>query len=194
MKHLKVAALALVFLMVAGSRVNAQTKIGYIDAETLLYLMPEVAKVDSQLRQYQLDTLGREYQRLLTDYQWKDSMVKNEKPEKPLPPSIKEQYQKDLQELTQTLTNWQQIAGELNQQKQQILIAPAMRKLSDAINTVAKEKGYTHVLSREVFIVAPDADNLIVAVAAKLKVTLPPELIPGGKPAAAPAGAKPAGR
>jgi len=39
MKHLKVAALALVFLMVAGSRVNAQTKIGYIDAETLLYLM-----------------------------------------------------------------------------------------------------------------------------------------------------------
>lgn len=194
MKHLKVAALALVFLMVAGSRVNAQTKIGYIDAETLLYLMPEVAKVDSQLRQYQLDTLGREYQRLLTDYQWKDSMVKNEKPEKPLPPSIKEQYQKDLQELTQTLTNWQQIASELNQQKQQILIAPAMRKLSDAINAVAKEKGYTHVLSREVFIVAPDADNLIVAVAAKLKVTLPPELIPGGKPAAAPGGARPAGR
>ncbi|MBN8782088.1 MAG: hypothetical protein ABS85_11985 [Sphingobacteriales bacterium SCN 48-20] len=194
MKHLKVAALALVFLMVAGSRVNAQTKIGYIDAETLLYLMPEVAKVDSQLRQYQLDTLGREYQRLLTDYQWKDSMLKAEKPEKPLPPSIKEQYQKDLQELTQTLTNWQSIAGELNQQKQQILIAPAMRKLSDAINTVAKEKGYTHVLSREVFIVAPDADNLIVAVAAKLKVTLPPELIPGGKPAGAPAGTKPAGR
>jgi len=194
MKNLKVAALALVFLMVAGSRVNAQTKIGYIDAETLLYLMPEVAKVDSQLRQYQLDTLGREYQRLLTDYQWKDSMLKVEKPEKPLPPSIKEQYQKDLQELTQTLTNWQQIAGELNQQKQQILIAPAMRKLSDAINAVAKEKGYTHVMSREVFIVAPDADNLIVAVAAKLKVTLPPELIPGAKPGAAPAGTRPAGR
>ncbi|MDF2382786.1 OmpH family outer membrane protein [Nostoc ellipsosporum NOK] len=192
MKHLKVAALALVFLMVAGSRVNAQTKIGYIDAETLLYLMPEVAKVDSQLRQYQLDTLGREYQRLLTDYQWKDSMLKTDAT-KPLPPQIKEQYQKDLQELTQTLTNWQSIAGELNQQKQQILIAPAMRKLSDAINAVAKEKGYTHVLSREVFIVAPDADNLIVAVAAKLKVTLPPELIPGGKPAANP-GAKPAGR
>lgn len=180
MKHLKVAALALVFLMVAGSRVNAQTKIGYIDAETLLYLMPEVAKVDSQLRQYQLDTLGREYQRLLQDYQWKDSLLKTDSV-KPLPPSIKEQYIKDLQELTGTLTNWQQIASELNQQKQQILIAPAMRKLSDAINAVAKEKGYTHVLSREVFIVAPDADNLIVPVAAKLKITLPPELVPGNK-------------
>ena len=57
-----------------------------------------------------------------------------------------------------------------------------MRKINEAINAVAKEKGYTHVLSREALLVAPDADNLLQAVAKKLNVTVPPQLLPGYKP------------
>ena len=52
MKKLKMFAVAFV-LLIAGSGVNAQTKIGYIDAETILYLMPEAAKIDSVVRLYQ---------------------------------------------------------------------------------------------------------------------------------------------
>ncbi|MEI9807210.1 MAG: hypothetical protein WDO16_04605 [Bacteroidota bacterium] len=48
---------------------------------------------------------------------------------------------------------------------------------------MAKEKGYTHVLNKEAFLVAPEGDDMIVAVATKLKLKLPPQLQPGNKPA-----------
>src|SRR5690349_6339037 len=109
MKKLQVLAVAVV-LLVAGSRAEAQTKIGYIDAETILYLMPEVAKIDSVIQIYQRDTVGREYMSLLQTYQYKDSIFRDSV--KPAPPAVKEQIGKELGQLTQTLQNWQQIAQE----------------------------------------------------------------------------------
>jgi len=167
-------------LLIAGSGVNAQSKIGYIDAETILYLMPEVAKIDSTIQLYQRDTVGKEYMSLLQQYQYKDSIFRDSA--HPLPAAVKEQYAKDISQLTQTLQNWQQIAQEATQNKQSQLLAPVMKKIQEAINAVAKEKGYTYVVSRESIIVAPDADNLLQAVAKKLNVTVPPQLLPGYKP------------
>jgi outer membrane protein len=99
-----------------------------------------------------------------------------------LPAAVKEQYKKDIDELTQTLQNWQQIASQAVQNKQNQLLAPVMRKIQEAIQSVAKEKGYTYVVSREAIIIAPDADNMLPAVAKKLNITVPPQLMPGYKP------------
>ncbi len=166
-------------LLIAGSGVNAQTKIGYIDAETVLYLMPEAAKIDSLVQLYQRDTVGKEFNSLMATYQFKDSIYRDSLR---VPATVREQTGKELAQLTQTLQNWQQIAQEATQNKQSQLLAPVMRKIQDAIQAVAKEKGYTHVLSRESIIVAPDADNLLQAVAKKLNITVPPQLLPGYKP------------
>ena len=179
MKKLKMLAVA-VGLLVAGSGLQAQTKIGYIDAETILYLMPEVAKIDSAIQIYQRDTVGKEYMSLLQTYQYKDSIFRDSV--HPAPAAVKEQIGKELGQLTQTLQNWQQIAQEAVQGKQSQMLAPVMKKIQDAINAVAKEKGYTYVVSRESIIVAPDADNLLQPVAKKLNVTIPPQLLPGYKP------------
>ena len=184
MKKLKMLAVA-VGLLIAGSGVQAQTKIGYIDAETILYLMPEVGKIDSVMQIYQRDTVGKEYMSLLQTYQYKDSIFRDSV--HPAPAAVKDQIGKELGQLTQTLQNWQQIAQEAVQNKQSQLLAPVMKKIQDAIQAVAKEKGYTYVVSRESVIVAPDADNLLQAVAKKLNVTIPPQLLPGYKP---PVGAK----
>ncbi|MGK2860402.1 MAG: OmpH family outer membrane protein [Chitinophagaceae bacterium] len=184
MKKLKMLAVV-AGLLFAGSGINAQTKIGYIDAETILYLMPEAAKIDSLVRLYQEDTVGKEYSSLLATYTYKDSIYRDSL--HPAPSAVKEQIGKELGQLVQTLQNWQQIAQEAVQNKQSQLLAPVMKKIQDAINAVAKEKGYTHVLSRESIIVAPDTDNLLQPVAKKLNVTVPPQLLPGYKP---PAGAR----
>lgn len=166
-------------LLIAGSGVNAQTKIGYIDAETVLYLMPEAAKIDSLVQLYQRDTVGKEFNSLMATYQFKDSIYRDSLR---VPATVREQTGKELAQLTQTLQNWQQIAQEATQNKQNQLLAPVMRKIQDAIQAVAKEKGYTYVLSRESIIVAPDADNMLQAVAKKLNITVPPQLLPGYKP------------
>ena len=179
MKKLKVLVVAACLVLVANES-KAQTKIGYIDAETVLYLMPEVARIDTLISNFRSDTLGREYTSMLATFQYKDSIFRDSV--HPMPPAVKDQYAKELASLENDLRNWQQIAQELIQQKQQVLLAPVMKKIQDAINAVAKEKNYTYVVSRESLIVAPDADNLLPAVAAKLKVTLPPQLQPGYKP------------
>lgn len=179
MKKLKVLVAAVCLVLVTNVS-QAQTKIGYIDAETVLYLMPEVAKIDSLMRIYQTDSIGREYTSLFQTYQYKDSVFRDSA--HPLPPAVKEQYQKDLLQLTQTLSGWQEIAQQAYQNKQNQLLAPVMRKINEAINAVAKEKGYAYVLSRESLLVAPEADNLLQAVAKKLNVTVPPQLLPGYKP------------
>lgn len=166
-------------LLIAGSGVNAQTKIGYIDAETILYLMPEAAKIDSLVQLYQRDTVGKEFNSLMATYQFKDSIYRDSLR---VPATVREQTGKELAQLTQTLQNWQQIAQEATQNKQSQLLAPVMRKIQEAIQAVAKEKGYTYVLSRESIIVAPDADNMLQAVAKKLNITVPPQLLPGYKP------------
>lgn len=169
-------------LLIAGSGVNAQTKIGYIDAETILYLMPEVQKIDSLVQVYQRDTVGKEFNSLMETYQFKDSIYRDSSGK--VSAAVKEQTGKELQQLTQTLQNWQQIAQDAVQSKQSQLLAPVMQKIQAAIQAVAKEKGYTYVLSRDAMIVAPDADNLLQPVAKKLNVTVPPQLLPGYKPPA----------
>jgi outer membrane protein len=181
MKKLKVLVAAVCLVLVANVS-QAQTKIGYIDAETVLYLMPDVAKIDSQMRQYQVDSIGAEYTSLMQNYQYKDSLVRADSARK-LPASVRSQYEKDLQQLVGTLQGWQEIAQQAYQSKQNQLLAPVMKKINDAINAVAKEKGYAYVLTRESLLVAPETDNLLQAVAAKLKVTVPPQLLPGAKPA-----------
>jgi outer membrane protein len=179
MKKLKFLAIA-ICLMAGTTATKAQVKIGYIDAEAVLYIMPEVAKIDSVVRLYQTDTVGKEFNSLLETYQYKDSVYNDSL--HPLPAAVKAQYEKDINDLRQTLQNWQQIAQRAVQDKQNALLAPVMKKITDAINAVAKEKGYTYVLSRESILVAPDADNMLPAVAKKLNVTVPAELMPGYKP------------
>ena len=90
--------------------------------------------------------------------------------------------EKDLGELANTLQNWNQIGGQAVQAKQAQLLAPLYEKVRKAIQDVAKEKGYTYVLSPDVMIVSPPSDDLTPAVAAKLGVKLP---APGATPAAA---------
>ncbi len=185
MKQLKMLAVV-AGLLFAGIGVQAQTKIGYIDAETILYLMPEIAKIDSQVQVYQRDTIGREFNSLMETYQFKDSIWRDSSGK--VSAAVKEQTGKELQQLTQTLQNWQQIAQEAVQNKQSQLLGPVMKKIQDAIRAVAKEKGYAYVLSRDAVIVAPDADDLLQPVAKKLNITIPPQLLPGYKPPTNPGG------
>ena len=58
MKKLKIFAVAF-SLLIAGSSM-AQSKIGYIDAETILYLMPETAQIDSLMTEYRNDSIQPE--------------------------------------------------------------------------------------------------------------------------------------
>ena len=177
-KIISVFAIALVFLAASGS-VSAQ-KIGHIRADDLIQFMPEVPKIDTALRRFQDDSLNTTLSSLVQDYTYKDSLL-NKTDTSKMPASVKTQIRGELQQLTYTIQNWQQTAQQIMQNKQQQLLAPVYKKVSDAINAVAKEKGYAYVLTSEALIVAPPSDDILPLVAAKLGIKLPNAA--GNKPA-----------
>jgi outer membrane protein len=182
MKKLKVFAVA-VCLLIAGSAMS-QSKLGYVSIETLVQLMPKYGTLDSVLQRYQADTIQPEYSSLVEQYNFNDSLYRDSLH---TPPSVRLEISKKLPSLIYQIQNWQQIQQQALEAKQNELVQPPYKEVDDALTAVAKEKGYTHVFNREAFLIAPDGDNLIVPVAARLKIKLPPQLQPGYKPPTTPA-------
>ncbi|OQY92734.1 MAG: hypothetical protein B6D37_13380 [Sphingobacteriales bacterium UTBCD1] len=176
MKKLKVVVAAL-GLFIAGTA-GAQVKIGYISVDNMVGLMPETAKVDSMVQLYHTDSLQPRYNYTLSEYLRKDSIV-NGKDSLKTPAAVRAQIRQEMQNSAYELQNWQAIAQQAIENKQNELLAPIYKKVVDAIKTVAHEKGYTYVFNKEAFLVAPDADDLLPSVAQKLNVKLPPQVKPG---------------
>ena len=149
---------------------NAQVKIGYISIENMISIMPETGKIDSILERYQGDSLNTMYSELVKTYQYKDSLYRDCLK---TPALVRKQIEGELPSLIYQIQNWQDISNQAMQAKQNLLLQPIYIKVYDAIKLVAKEKGYTHVLNKEAILVAPDGDDLIKLVAAKLKVPIP---------------------
>lgn len=178
MKNLKVLVVAVLLVMLSNA-VNAQTKIGYISVDNVVMLMPATAKIDSILEKFKVDSIQPEYTRLITQYQWKDSVYRDTVK---TPKSVRDEVAKELPSYIYQIQNWQQIEGQIIENKQNQLLAPIYKDVYEAIKAVAKEKGYTHVVSREALIVMPDGDNMLQAVATKLKLKLPPNAPTGARP------------
>ena len=188
MKKLKLL-IVVVGLLVAGS-VSAQMKIGYINLDNVVALMPETKKIiDTLLPKFQADSLNPQLNFYVSEYQRKDSML-NKGDTSRLPSSVKNQLRADMDEYANIVQNWQGYAQQVLEAKRDQLLGPVYQKVYEAVKTVAKEKGYTHVLTKEAFLVAPDSDDLLIVVAQKLKLKLPPQLQGGAAntPANKPAG------
>ncbi len=167
-KILSVIIIGVCLLMAADA--GAQIKIGYIRIDDMVSLMPETAKVDSLLEKYQADSINPQYAQIVSLYQYKDSVYRDSLK---TPPAVRKQIEQELPTLIYQIQNWQTIVNQALEAKQNEFLAPIYRKVYDAVKLVAKEKGYTHVMSKEALLVAPDGDDMIGAVAAKLKVALP---------------------
>lgn len=167
-KLLSVIVLSAGLLFAADA--GAQIKIGYIKIDDMVSLMPETAKIDSLLERYQTDSINPQYAQIVSLYQYKDSVYRDSLK---TPPAVRKQIEQELPTLIYQIQNWQTIVNQAMEAKQNEFLAPIYRKVYDAIKLVAKEKGYTHVMSKEALLVAPDGDDMIAPVAAKLRVTIP---------------------
>lgn len=155
---------------------KAQTKLGYIRIDDMVSLMPDAAKIDTLLQKYQTDSLNATLNNIVQEYQYKDSLLTKTDTSK-TPKSVLTQYKTDVNVLSYQIQNWQTLASQAYQNKQEQLFGPLYEKVVTAVKAVAKEKGYTYVLSKDIFLVAPDTDDLLPIVAAKLGVKVPPALL-----------------
>ena len=139
MSKIKFFLLAAVIVLGAGS-VSAQgQKTGYISVEQMVYLMPELGKIDTLLQKFQADSLNTEFASLIQDYQYRDSMLTKTDTTK-MPPAVKREHRQQLEQIAYQVQNWQQLSQNYMQSKQQELMAPVYQKVMDAVRTVAKDK------------------------------------------------------
>ena len=166
MKKLLVAAAIILGTYLA----SAQSKIGYINSDELMGDMPEAAKADAELKQFQTD-LGKQGQDLMNDLNTKDSLFVKDSTS--FSPSIKEIKRNELIKLYQRVQGWQNEAQELYQAEAQKKIVPIRNKALDAIKAVAKENGYGYVFdnAQGSLLIAPPGDDLLPLVKKKLGIT-----------------------
>jgi outer membrane protein len=148
---------------------EAGLKLGYVNSQELLSVMPEMTKADGDLKlfakqyQDQLETMGKEFEKKGGEYQ---------AAEKTMSEAVKEVKQKELQSLEARIRDFQQSAQEKIGKKKEDLYKPILEKADKAIKDVAKEKGYSYVFdaSSGGLLYANETDNLLPLVKTKLGI------------------------
>lgn len=176
--------------MLFAGNANAQVKIGLVNIDDVVSYMV------SQLPQkISLDTVGQQFVKdsVLPTYEYKQAEYNKKMNElgdtaSKLSEQVKKIMFQDMQQLQQDLSGADQVIQQVYQYKQNEFLAPFYEKAQKAIESVAKKKGYTHVMAPDVFRVAPESDNISLAVLTELGLKLPEQPKPTTKqPAAAPA-------
>ncbi len=173
MKKFLTAVVMATGILIANNA-NAQTKIGYIRIDDIVGLMPELAP-----NKVAMDTVGQKFVQdsimpRLTYVQGEYQKKLVEFGDTTKPASVRDLILKDLQGYKDELDGANSYIQQVMQYKQQEFLQPYYAKAKKAIEQVAKEKGYTHVMNTDVFFVAPPADEMSLMVLAKLGIKPPP--------------------
>jgi outer membrane protein len=169
-KMKKILRPALVIMLCAVMSIGfsqANAKLGYIDSNELLEMMPAKDSIQTVLQDYgkslenQLQTMYAEYQTKVQDYQANSSTMSD---------IIRQTKEKELADLETRIQTFQQQADTDLQDKQAKLLQPLLDKAKNAITAVAKENGYTYIfdVGTGAFLYYEKGDNIMPLVKVKL--------------------------
>jgi len=162
----------ILFIAFVSTLSSAQSKVGTINSDYVMSLMPEAKVVLTMSEAYgaKLDSSftikTRNYQARVLDF--------NEK-EKEMGELMKKTLIKEITALEVDLKNYQNNGTKLMQLKQNELMRPLYKIINNAINAVAKENKYSQVLTStgNQFVYIDDNFDITKLVIAKLGLTEP---------------------
>ena len=138
---LKIMLYSIVFLSTISF---AQTKVGTVNSNYIVNLMPESAIAFKRTENYALK-LDSTFSVKISEYRKKlDDFKKNENT---LGILAKKTATEEITALETDVKNYQQNAQKLIQLKQEELMRPLYKKLSNAIQEVAKAEEFTQILT-----------------------------------------------
>ena len=138
----KLIKLTLIVAMTMSVSTLSAQKFARVSSQEIFDLMPEKAEMQKNLEAFGKD-LNEQLEQIQVELNNKSADF--EKNQATMAPSIKQMKQQELQQLYGRLQEFQQIAQQDFQRKQQELVAPIDKKLKDAIAKVAKAGGYLAV-------------------------------------------------
>ncbi|WP_339752650.1 OmpH family outer membrane protein [Algoriphagus aquimarinus] len=169
--------LSTIALLCFGFVATAQgLKIGFTSAEYIMSLMPEMMQIDSDVTDYgaqldqQLKTKTQAFQQQVQTYQQSMNTMTEEAR------GTKEQ---ELTKMQQEVQKFEQDVQAAYSRKLQELLEPVQTRVYNAINDVAAENNYTHILAESagqagpILLYSQENDPFTDLVLVKLGVTPP---------------------
>ncbi len=159
----------IVFGALTLSTASFAQKTAYVELDSLLSIMPEMAEAKKVSADFYkqlegtLTTMQKELNDKLAEYQANETKYTD---------LIKQMKQKELQDLNQRIQDFQVQAQTEFQKKNDELTRPINEKAKKAIEKVAKAKGYKMVVDSSVGVLlyTDPADNIFSAVKAELGI------------------------
>lgn len=138
-KRIALAALVALLPMLA---IAQEVKLGYINSQEVLMLMPEVDAVEKQMSEF-----NEKNTKYLQDMQKEiqDKAAKYEQEKATMTDAIRRVQEEELQGLYERFQTAQQTLYQETQAQQAKLIQPLQQKLQAAIETVGKRQGLMFV-------------------------------------------------
>ena len=167
---LVMAALMMLGFAAMGQDQPAQ-KIGHINADQLLQLMPETKEAQAQIEAYR-QQLEKDLSDMEAELQAK--IQKFRENEKMMTALSRETRTREIQDLQQRIQDYSMQAQEDFSGKQEELLTPIIEKASAAVQKVAKDNGFTYILdssdSKAVVIFAENGIDIMDLVKAELGI------------------------
>ena len=174
---MKAKSILMIALVIGAFQLSAQQnlKIGYTNADYLLSLLPEAKQIDAELKAYekqlqnQIQAKYTNLQNMMADYQQNAASYDD---------LIRANKEEEITQLQQQIQKFSQDAETSLMNKRNTLLQPAFEKINAAIETIAKENGYTHIFSAgapgfDVLLYAREEDDVSNLILKKLGVTPP---------------------
>ncbi len=171
MKGLKkaITLFSLTILLVSVGFSQATLKLGYIDSNEILSLMPETDSLQNELKNYannldsQMKVMAQEYQQKANDYQQNVNTMSD---------LIRQTKEKELVDLQNRIQAFQQSADQDLSAKQAELFNPLIERVKNAISEVALENNYTYIfdVGTGSLVFYENGDNILPLVKKKLGI------------------------
>lgn len=168
MKRIFRLSLVAVFTVCVAFTAEAQ-QFGYTNSQEILMEMPDVKRADSQLADLQKQ-LQRKGEQMVKAYQEKRADLQRRHDNGELSPAQAKIELENLAKDEQKLMEYEQNMMQQLATKREQLIKPIFDKIQNAIDTVAKEKGYSYVVdsSTGVLLYADPSHDITGAVKSRL--------------------------
>lgn len=147
------------------------TKIGHINADQLLQMMPETIEAQAAIEAYRnqlesdLTTMESELQVKIQSFRENEKMMTT---------LSRETKTREIQDIQQRIQEYSMKAQDDFSGKQEELLTPIIEKASSAVQKVAKENGFTYILdsseSKAVVIFAENGIDIMDMVKAELGI------------------------
>ena len=134
----------LLIIALFSFQMNAQSKVGTIDVDYILSKMPELEKITADIQTYGT-SLDTEIQAQLTNYQGLVDTYKNSQDGYTDP--MKKIKQDEIIKKEEEIQTLQQNSTKLLQLKQNELMRPLYKKIGENLEAIAKEQGFSQVLT-----------------------------------------------